>query len=97
MEKYVYGSKDNDYKEVPEKYRFDSEEQYEIARESIDKAFEEYFHKSGYDDMGYEGYESYVDLILSNSDETAFHGTDEEIRKGWFDTEIFGGVESEKE
>ena len=83
--------------DVDQKDRFDSEEQYEIARESIDKAYEDYFGKPGIDDMGYEDYESYVDLILSNSDESAFHGTDEEIREMWFDTEIFGGVDPGEE
>lgn len=69
---------------------FDSEEQWEIASESIDKAYEEHFGKNGIEDLGsVELYAEFVETVLHNSDESAFHGTDEEIRNGWYDTEIF--------
>lgn len=74
---------------VPNKDRFDSERQYEIARESIDKAYEAKYGKSGIEDMGYEQYEDFINRVLDDSDESAFRGTDEEIAEGWFDTEIF--------
>lgn len=71
------------------KERFDSERQYEIAKESIDRAYEAKYGKSGIEDMGYREYEEFIDRVLSESDESAFHGTDEEIAETWFDTEIF--------
>ena len=71
------------------KDRFDSERQYEIAREAIDRAYEVKYSKSGIEDMGYREYEEFIDRVLSESDESAFHGTDEEIAQTWFDTEIF--------
>ncbi len=71
------------------KNRFDSEKQYEIARENIDRAYEAKYGKSGIEDMGYERYEDFIDRVLSNSDESAFHGTDEEIAETWFDVDIF--------
>ncbi len=74
---------------VPNKDRFDSEKQYEIARESIDKAFEAKYGKSGIEDMGYDQYEDFIDRVLCDSDESAFHGTDEEIAETWYDLDIF--------
>lgn len=74
---------------VPNKDRFDSEEQYEIARKSIDKAYVAKYGMSGIEDMGYDQYEDFINRVLGESDESAFHGTDEEIAKTWFDTEIF--------
>ena len=74
---------------IVNKDRFDSEEQYEIARESIDKAYKVKYGKSGIEDMGYEQYQDFVDLLLYNSAEDAFHGTDDEIRAGWYNTEMF--------
>ena len=74
---------------IVNKSRFKSERQYEIARENIDKAYEAKYGKSGIEDMGYREFEDFVDQILANSDESAFHGTDEEIAETWFDTEIF--------
>ena len=72
------------------KNRFDSEEQYEIAKEALDQA---YIDKFGEDDELLSdtiGYENYIDMILYESDESAFHGTDEEIKKIWYDLDIFG-------
>ena len=72
------------------KNRFDSEEQYEIAKEALDQAF---IDKFGEDDELLNdiiGYEDYIDMILYESDESAFHGTDEEIKKIWYDLDIFG-------
>lgn len=74
---------------VPNKDRFDSERQYEIARESIDKAFEAKYGKGGIEDMGYDQYEDFINRILEDSDESAFHGSDAEIAECWIDTEIF--------
>ncbi len=71
------------------KDRFDSERQYKIAKESIDRAYEAKYGKSGIEDMGHEEYENFVDLLLYNSAEDAFHGTNEEIGSGWFNTEMF--------
>lgn len=71
------------------KDRFDSERQYEIARESIDKAYEAKYGKNGIEDMGYGEYENFIDSILCNSDESCFHGTDEEIKNGWYDPDMF--------
>ena len=72
------------------KNRFDSEEQYEIAKEALDQA---YIDKFGEDDELLSdtiGYENYIDMILYESDESAFHGTDEEIKNIWSDLDIFG-------
>lgn len=74
---------------IPNKNRFDSEEQYEIARESIDRAYAARYGMSGIEDMGYEQYEDFINTILGNSDDSAFHGTDAEIAAGWFDVDIF--------
>lgn len=69
---------------------FDSEEQWQIAIESIDKAYEEHFGKSGIEDFGnIEAYADFIENVLLNSDESCFHGSDDEIRNGWYDTEIF--------
>ena len=74
---------------VVNKDRFDNEKQYEIARESIDAAYKAKYGKSGIEDLGHEGYENLVDQVLCDSDESAFHGTDEEIKNRWHDTEMF--------
>lgn len=74
---------------IVSKDRFDSEEQYEIARESIDRSYEEKYGKTGIEDMGYDEYENFVDRILYESDESAFHGTDKEINTIWYNTEMF--------
>lgn len=71
------------------KNRFDSEQQYEIARHSIDKAYEVKYGIMGNEDMAFEEYDNFIDMILFNSDESAFHGTDEEISKIWYNTKIF--------
>lgn len=71
------------------KDRFNSERQYEIARESIDRAYKAKYGKSGVEDMGYDEYENLVDMVLCNSDESSFQGTDEEIAEAWFNTEMF--------
>lgn len=75
---------------ITNKDRFDSEHQYEIAKEALDQAF---IDKFGEDDELLNdliNYEEYIDRILYESDETAFHGTDEEIREIWYDLDIFG-------
>lgn len=75
---------------ITNKDRFDSEHQYEIAKEALDQA---YIDKFGKDDELLSdtiGYENYIDMILYESDESAFHGTDEEIKKIWYDLDIFG-------
>lgn len=72
------------------KDRFDNEHQYEIAKEALDQA---YIDKFGEDDELLSdtiGYENYIDMILYESDESAFHGTDEEIKNIWSDLDIFG-------
>lgn len=74
---------------ITHKDRFDSEGQWEIAKESIDRAYEEKYGKTGIEDMGYREYEELIGRVLYESDESCFHGTDEEIREGWFDTEMF--------
>lgn len=75
---------------ITNKDRFDSEHQYEIAKEALDQA---YIDKFGEDDELLSdtiGYEDYIDMILYESDESAFHGTDEEIKNIWSDLDIFG-------
>ena len=75
---------------ITNKDRFDSEHQYEIAKEALDQA---YIDKFGKDDELLSdtiGYENYIDMILYESDESAFHGTDEEIKAIWYDLDIFG-------
>ena len=75
---------------IMNKDRFDNEHQYEIAKEALDQA---YIDKFGEDDELLNdiiGYEDYIDMILYESDESAFHGTDEEIKNIWSDLDIFG-------
>lgn len=75
---------------ITNKDRFDNEHQYEIAKEALDQA---YIDKFGEDDELLSdtiGYENYIDMILYESDESAFHGTDEEIKNIWSDLDIFG-------
>lgn len=75
---------------IMNKDRFDNEHQYEIAKEALDQA---YIDKFGEDDEILSdtiGYENYIDMILYESDESAFHGTDEEIKNIWSDLDIFG-------
>lgn len=75
---------------IMNKDRFDNEHQYEIAKEALDQA---YIDKFGEDDELLSdtiGYENYIDMILYESDESAFHGTDEEIKNIWSDLDIFG-------
>ena len=78
---------------MTQRERFDSEEQYDIARESFDKAYEDRYGVSGYEDPSFTGgndtYENFVDLVLSNSPDECFHGTDEEIRDGWYNLDMF--------
>lgn len=75
------------------KDRFLNEEQFEIALESIERAYEEKYGVSGYKDTSFTGgndtFENFIDMILANSDESNFEGTDEEIAKMWYDTEMF--------
>lgn len=75
---------------IMNKDRFDNEHQYQIAKEALDQA---YIDKFGEDDELLSdtiGYENYIDMILYESDESAFHGTDEEIKNIWSDLDIFG-------
>lgn len=72
-----------------DKNRFDSESKYEIARDSIDRAYKTKYEKSGAEDIGAENYNDLLDLMFLGSDESAFHGTDDEIASIWFDVNMF--------
>lgn len=72
------------------KDKFKNEHQFDIAKEELDKAF---IKKYGKDDEllnDIRAYEEFIDQILYESDESAFHGTDEEIKNIWYDLDIFG-------
>lgn len=71
------------------KDKFKNEHQFDIAKEELDKAF---IKKYGKDDEllnDIRAYEEFIDQILYESDESAFHGTDEEIKKIWSNPNIF--------
>ena len=71
------------------KDRFTTEEQFEIAMESIEKAYVAKFGKTGEEDMGVTEYEDFIDQLLFDSDESAFEGTNEEIAEIWNNPEMF--------